>query len=162
MPLSPSFQPPPVRRGVTLLELLVVLVLMGIAAAGVAPALRPPLASRAGDGRGPADVDELIATARRTAIRRGEPLRLRVATDGVWALVAFRDGTLLSGGRLAAATRLASRRRDATPGTSARGTALDLRIDAMGSCMPAGALDAQLNANRRVFDPLTCTVSTSQ
>ena len=141
MPASPPLPSLPVRRGVTLLELLVVLVLMGIAAAVVAPALRPPAEGRIGAQRSPATAETLVAEARRTAIRRGEPLRLRLDPDGAWALVTFREGEILTGGRI---------------DLGASATALDLRIDAMGSCTPAGGLDARLRAEGRTFDPLAC------
>jgi prepilin-type N-terminal cleavage/methylation domain-containing protein len=129
-----------VRRGVTLLELLVVLVVMGIAAAVVAPALVRPVARPAGAS---GSVESLVADARRTAIRRGQPVRLRLAADGVWALVAASDGAFLASGRAARTGSLD--RQD-----------IDLRIDAMGSCTPAGGLDVRLHRDDRAFDPLAC------
>jgi hypothetical protein len=79
----------------TLLELLVVLLLLGLAAALVAPVLRLPAgAAGAGEERGahtadaPAPGSERGALARATdaartlALRRGETLVLAVAADG--------------------------------------------------------------------------------
>lgn len=129
--------PQRVRRGVTLLELLVVLTLMGAAAALVAPALgRWPSSGPSGSE---AAVAAVITSARRQAIRRAEPLRVRVAADGVWALVSQRDGTVIDSGRVALTD-------DATSPT------MDVLIDALGTCMPpAGRVgDAAL-------DVLTCT-----
>ena len=145
MPATPPSQSLPVRRGVTLLELLVVLVLMGLAAAVVAPTLvrsGPPRLDDETDGDAARDAGALVANARRTAIRRGEPLRLRLASDGVWALVSFRDGGVISTGR--------------TGVDSSEARALDLRIDAMGGCIPSGAYDVRLQAAERAFDPLVC------
>lgn len=131
------------RRGVTLLELLVVLVVMGIAASVVAPALGRPVAPVSGEA---GSVARLIADARRTAIRRGQPVRLRLATDGVWALVAVADGALIASGRTG---------RDSVP--DARD--IDIRIDAMGSCTPAGSLNLRLQQDDHAFDPLACRAS---
>ena len=144
MPATPSFPPLPVRRGVTLLELLVVLVLMGIAAVVVAPALSRPVLPPASGGTDA--VAELVASARRAAIRRGEPVRLRLAPDGVWALVADRNGAVIASGRVPA-------------GRPDDAETVDVRIDAMGSCTPAGALNARLQRTERAFDPLACSTS---
>lgn len=135
VPVIPSLLLIPERRGLTLLELLVVLVLMALAAAVVAPVLlRPAMASvdRA---------DALVTAARRTAIRRGQPLRLRLDADGVWGLVSERTGDPVEYGRLD------------TTGVSVSATrarSLDLHIDAMGTCMPANAGDGG------AFDPFAC------
>ena len=113
--------PQRVRRGVTLLELLVVLTLMGAAAALVAPALGVWPSS--GSSGATTAVNAALTSARRQAIRRAEPLRVRVAADGVWALVSQRDGAVIDSGRVAMAD-------DATV------EPIDLLIDALGTCMP--------------------------
>ncbi|HYW32631.1 MAG TPA: prepilin-type N-terminal cleavage/methylation domain-containing protein [Gemmatimonas sp.] len=132
MPAILSTPPIFVRRGVTLLELLVVLVLMAVASAVVLPLLdvRP---NRSESGLLATDlsaVDALVAKARRAAIQRGAPVRLRVAADGLWAMANQLDGELLSSGRLPDAAH----------------QPVDLHIDAMGSCLPAGTLNVGVNA----------------
>ena len=120
------------RRGVTLLELLVVLVLMAIASALVLPAVRfPGIGSFDGEALTPSknapsgeliqspEVDGVLTQARRLAIKRGEPVRLRVATDGVWAIVSANSGQPIKSGRVSEAL---SWRPDVT-------------VDAVGTCM---------------------------
>ena len=119
--------PASARRGVTLLELLVVLTLMGVASALVVPAL----ARRALQADG-ADVTIVVA-ARRTAIGRAEPLRLRLFADGAWTLTAQRDGAVVDSGHV----------RDSLP-------AEDLLLDALGGCVPSPRGPA------RAFDPMAC------
>jgi prepilin-type N-terminal cleavage/methylation domain-containing protein len=83
--------------GVTLLELLVALAVVGAGAALVAPALRLPApAAGAEDG---------VARARALALRRAEAMTLLVGEDGAWRVVPTRDGTAepLATGRLPAA-----------------------------------------------------------
>ena len=116
------------RSGLTLLELLVVLVMLAITTTFVPMAWRVP---RATDGSA---LDRLTQTARRDAIRRGEELRLRVDADGVWVL-ASRDGAaILDTGRIAPPV-----------------AAVSLRIDALGTCRPGGDADAGAS-----FDMLAC------
>ncbi|HET6229763.1 MAG TPA: type II secretion system protein [Longimicrobiaceae bacterium] len=86
------------RGGFTLLEMMVVLVMMGIAAAVAAPALRPPAARTV-----PAAVDSLVrvlARARASAARRGGRVRVEVR-DGAFAVLSDDDeeaaDTLASG-----------------------------------------------------------------
>ncbi len=141
---TPTYRQPPggrpgaargVRRvqlGVTLLELLVVLVVLGLTAAVVLPSLTPVVPRTDRD-----PTATLIATARRAAIRRGEPLRLRVDPDGVWALVSVRDGSVVDAGRLSGG------------GQAIAG--LSLSVDGLGSCRPAGVM-----SGRGAFDPLAC------
>ncbi len=116
------------RAGLTLLELLVVLVIVAITTALV------PLAWRSPRATGASALDGLTQTARREAIRRGEELRLRVDADGAWVLAA-REGTdVLETGRIAAPP-----------------AAVSLRVDALGTCRPAS------NASFGVsFDMLGC------
>lgn len=127
------------QNGVTLVELLVVLVLMGIAAALVAPAVRSPrplAESIAGAPLSP--VDGVINAARRLAIGRGQPLALRIANDGVWSVVAADTGDPVDAGRVSGALAWLP----------------TLRIDALGRCtLRAGALPPD---GRRTWDPLAC------
>lgn len=135
------------RRGVTLLELAVVLTIMGVAAALVTPILST---------RASADTPrvEIIAGARRQAIRRGEPLRLRIAEDGRWNLSAARDGVLLDSGAFTRTT-------DATAATEqSMSASFDVLIDALGGCVPTPSVRrARTNVDVlpvASFDPLTC------
>ena len=115
------------RRGVTLLELLIVLTLMGIAAAVVAPTLmRRFVASE------PADV-ALIGGAKRLAVRRAEPLRLTVGDSGVWRLTTVSGAQAVDSGR---APELAP---------------LTIEIDAVGGCVPARQAVVVI-----AFDPMRC------
>jgi type II secretory pathway pseudopilin PulG len=108
--------------------LLVVLVLLSVAASLVVPRFSAARLSRGSDADALQDVTAVIANARRTAIRGGVPVRLRVASDGVWAVVAARDGEVLDGGRLPEEQTVG--RADAS---------IELQIDAMGSCLPGSA-----------------------
>lgn len=69
------------RLGATLLELLVVLLIMGISAAVVAPAL--PRSSESGSpDELETEVRQLLHRARMTALERGESVTLRVEPAG--------------------------------------------------------------------------------
>lgn len=143
------------RHGVTLLELLVVLVLMAIASALVLPAIRFPrsVASLQGDDderdvasasakpfglMSSPEVDEVLTQARRLAIKRGEPVRLRVATDGVWAIVSANNGEELESGRVAEALSWQP----------------DITVDAMGTCMLQSSVVPRARA--AAWDALAC------
>lgn len=104
----------PRRCGVTLLELLVVLVLMAISAALVLPALSAKsvdtslsedavASATASNGQSflapDAVIGAILTNTRRLAVKRGEPMRLRVAQDGVWAVVPLKGGPAISDGR---------------------------------------------------------------
>jgi len=115
------------RRGVTLPELLVVLVLLGLGSAIVLPLVR----------RGGAHTDRsdgrLVAEARRLAIGRAQPVRFRLAATGGWSVTAA-SGAVLSAGTV--------------PGDH---PAMDLVIDPLGGCLPV-ASPTQV----QVIDPMTC------
>lgn len=87
------------RRGFTIVEMVVVLVVLGITAAAVAPALL-------GSGReaGPhAVADELVAvlsTARRMAVERGEPVTLALGRSGAYVARAGAASDSVGGGSL--------------------------------------------------------------
>jgi prepilin-type N-terminal cleavage/methylation domain-containing protein len=127
----------PGRGGFTLLEVLVVLIVMGIAVALVAPALLPRKQTQSA-------LDSLIPTAREAAARRGEIVYLRVAESGQWRL---------EGAASSSAAPLASGRVDPF-----RGLPLTIIVSPVGSC----AFDLQSTAAARVvrLDPLTCRVDT--
>jgi prepilin-type N-terminal cleavage/methylation domain-containing protein len=67
------------HRAFTLVEMLVVIVLLGLAVGLAAPALRAP--RPAADG-----LATLLPVAREAAVRRGETVYLRVAESGAWRL----------------------------------------------------------------------------
>lgn len=145
MPAILSALPLRARRGVTLLEMLVVLVVMAISAAIVLPALARGAPGAKSESHAD-DLASVVASARRAAIARGEPVRLHVGVDGVWALVSLRAGVHITSGRIATTTN------DTGNGDHAT---IDLRIDAMGSCVPSpSARDVGPSTDR--FDPVSC------
>lgn len=123
------------RRAVTLLELLVVLVLLGLSAALVLPSLRLPDAARS--------LSSPLQRARAIAVRRGEAVRLEYAADGHWTVRATADtaqAVLLAGdGGLDDA---------ASAAPSARG----MLISAIGACFPDAADGSQPGG----WDPARC------
>ena len=131
MPLS---WPRSKRHGVTLLELLIVLTLMGIAAAVVAPTVtRRFVAAEPGDLA-------VIGAAKRLAVRRAEPMRLAVGDSGAWRLTSVATALLVDSGRVAAMDPMT------------------IDIDAVGGCVPARQSVVII-----AFDPLRCmTVSRAQ
>lgn len=123
------------RQGVTLLELLVVLILMALSAAVVLPALLPP-SSVSVELPGAA----ALAHARRAAISRGESMRFQLSSDGGWALASLHDGSAVDSGRVLS--------RGATGETI---MALNVLISPLGTCLPV-VTDGAL----ATFDPLSC------
>jgi prepilin-type N-terminal cleavage/methylation domain-containing protein len=123
--------PPRRRRAFTLLELLVVLVLLGLSAAFVLPTLSLP-------PRDSAAVTPL-ERARAIAVRRGEAVRLDVATDGAWRVQATADtsGTIL------------------LAGTTGEGIARSIVISALGACLPEGPAAGDAPA----WDPVRCAAA---
>ena len=119
-------------RGVTLLELLIVLVLMAVFAALVVPAV--------GRREGPVATadDALVSSARQTAVRRGEPLRLQLAASGTWSLTSQRDGALVDSGHITGERRSTS-----------------LLVDVLGGCVPTESTTSTATA----FDPLSCAAA---
>jgi prepilin-type N-terminal cleavage/methylation domain-containing protein len=111
------------RAGLTLLELLVVLVILAITTTVV------PLVWRAPRAAAGSALDRLTQSARRDAIRRGEELRLRVDADGVWVLGARNGAAILDTGRIAPPVATVS-----------------LRIDALGTCRPGADAGADAGA----------------
>ena len=117
MRTSPPFLPSTIRarRGFTLVEVVVVLVLLGLMAGLTAVSLRPPQAPARGE------VGRVIATARSTALRRAQALDLRIEMNGAWSLRPDQGGDdpALASGRVRPVS-----------------SALHLRIDALGTCVP--------------------------
>jgi prepilin-type N-terminal cleavage/methylation domain-containing protein len=115
------------RHGLTLLELIVVLVLLGVAAAVVAPMLRRPTVK--------ADASTPLERARALAVRRGEVLRLHSQGAGSWVVTAVSDTSeaiLLSG-----------------LGDS---PAFPVLITALGVCQPEGVFEGGMPP----WDPASC------
>jgi len=103
------------RRGVTLLELIVVLALLGLVFAIAAPAFIVPIPVRA------SDLGAALATARRAAILRGEPVTLAIDAAGAWRV---------DGDASPAALPIAA-------GTTAASTGrMRVRISPLGTCIP--------------------------
>jgi hypothetical protein len=100
---------------VTLLELMVVLVLLGLVLAVVAPAFIVPAAAST------SDLASSLATARRAAVLRGEPVTLTVDDTGAWRV----DGDASPTAPAIAMGRLAS--------TVGR---LRVRFSPLGTCVP--------------------------
>ena len=124
----------PVGTGFTLVEILVVLILMGLAAALVAPALIAP--------RREPDLKTLLGRARDAAARRGEMVYLQIEPGGTWRLEGGAnplEGTLASG-------RI-------EPFLTAPAT---LVVSPLGSC----AFDVRSGAAAQVvaLDQLTCEI----
>ncbi len=81
------------RHGFTLVEVLVVLILMGLAAALVVPALLPPRHDESA-------LKTVIASAREAAARRGEVVYLKIDPTGAWRMEGGAnplEGTLATG-----------------------------------------------------------------
>ncbi len=123
------------RRGAfTLVEVIVVLILLGLAAGLVAPAIifsdREPQSQLA----------QVIAGTRDLAARRGESLHMHVAASGDWTV---------EGAASIAEGALASGRIDDFPGPS-----FTLVVSPIGTC----GFDVRSSEAARAFpvDPLTC------
>lgn len=104
--------------GFTLLEIVVTLVLLGLAAAMVAPAFRR-------DTSPEVDVRSLVAGARESAVRRAQTLVLRVDDRGAWRLTPIGDTTSIGTGML-----------------SEGGQPLALVIGPLGTCFNVGSVAA--------------------
>jgi prepilin-type N-terminal cleavage/methylation domain-containing protein len=115
-------------RGYTLIEMIVVLLLLTIAATVVAPSFILPRHDAS-------SLRDIVQSGRATAVRRGELVRLHIAGSGEWQLIA--GATVLSSGRL----------------SDTRGSA-DLLFSPLGSCgsVPEDPMPEALAS----LDPLTC------
>jgi len=123
------------ERGVTLIELIVVIVVMTIAVGVVAPAFLPPRESEE------SPLAEALRTARRLALTRGETVYLGVSPTGDWVA---RGASSLGEGALAGGR---SDRYEGPPAT--------IVASPIGTC----AYDVHSSAASRAFpiEPLTCT-----
>ena len=120
--------------GFTLVELIVVLIILALGAAIVAPSLisSPSEATN--------ELSRLVANARDAAVRRGELVLLRTDRTGTWQIVAGappRDEILMSG-------RL----------SSAPAGGVELVFSPLGTCGPLAETGPAV-----ALDPLTCEVT---
>ena len=121
----------PMRPGFTLVELIVVLVLIGLTLGLIAPALRPP-AEPSDAGLAP-----VLRLGRLAAVRRGEPVTVRIEPGGAWRADARIGDEAIAVGTLA----------------SAPGRSLTLIFSPLGTC----AADVRSSAlGVPALDPLTC------
>jgi prepilin-type N-terminal cleavage/methylation domain-containing protein len=123
------------RGGLTLIEMLVVVVLLAMAGALVVPAIRSVLPARTGLGA-------LVPAARKAASRRGETIYLRIRESGDWRM---------EGAASTDAGPFATGRVDPFPGLP-----LTLIVSPRGNC----AFDPQSSkaAQSIRLDSLTCKV----
>lgn len=100
--------------GFTLLEIVVTLVLLGLAAALVSPVFRT--------GATPDEnLNEVLAATRETAVRRAQTLVLQVDAGGWWQIVAPGESPAVGSGRF-------------TDGTGD----LRIRVNPLGACFSEG------------------------
>ena len=125
----------PRRSGLTLIEILVVLILMGLVAALVAPNLLPR-------HRDQSAINALLGSAREVAARRGEVVYVHVDPTGQWRMEAGADPSRgpLATGRV-------------PPFLTASVT---LMVWPLGSC--AFDLRSAAAASAVALDPLTCEI----
>jgi prepilin-type N-terminal cleavage/methylation domain-containing protein len=121
------------NRGYTLIEMIVVLLLLTIAATVVAPSflVAPKDAS--------STLRTIVRNGRAAAVRRGEPVRLRISESGEWQISAAGDSSrdVVAAGRI----------------SDTRGSA-DLLFSPLGTCgsVPEDPMPDALAS----LDPLTC------
>lgn len=143
------------RDAFTLLELIVVLALMGLGVAIVAPSLvlRPPSSDEA--------VRRVVASARRVAMRRAQTVSLDIGADGVWRVAgADRDSAeILLSGELDERPRQDVHLRITPLGlcltdrrTTDSGSRLAVNGERSTDTEPAAGAGSDL-----AFDPLTCS-----
>lgn len=125
-------------RGFTLLELIVVLLLMGVAAGLVIPALLPP---RSADS---SPLSDLVRSARQTAARRGEMLYVSISASGQWR---FDGAASLEEGPLATGALVDYQAPGGTLVVSPIGTcAFDVRSGAAAQAIPLDYLTCEVRS----------------
>lgn len=119
------------RRAFTLIELVVVLAITGLALAIVAPSfvMRPLSPSAA--------MQEVINTARRAAARRAQTMTLEVRANGAWSLATAAENAALASGKL----------------DSPAVRAFRVRVSPLGMCVPQ---NDSVSAQSPPLDPLDC------
>jgi prepilin-type N-terminal cleavage/methylation domain-containing protein len=130
MPLDPTKRHGRNRTsGFTLLEILVTLIVLGVAATLVAPVFRA-------DAPPDDDLRAVLTGARETAVRRAQTLVLTVDQRGAWRISAAHDSTTVANGHLA----------DGTGN-------LQIRVTPLGACLNEGANAAI------PFDAVGCAIA---
>lgn len=126
------------RRGVTLFELLVVLVILAIVTAAVVRQQLPPAPA---DRREQAtDLDQLVDSARQLATRQAVTVALRIYDDGLWSIVIPGQSEPLAAGTM-----------------DVRGIgAMQLTVDPMGTCRPVGKWSVKREGTATVWDATRC------
>lgn len=122
------------RAGFTLLEVIVVLLLLSIAAAVVAPSLLPSRAEPVSELR------TLVDLAAQQSVRQGQMLTLRIEPSGVWQILAGAAPAR----ELLASGRLSQRLPDG----------VDLVLSPLGTCAPAAGRSASRALG--TYDPIMC------
>jgi len=121
---------------VTLLELIVVLVLLGLVLAVAAPAFIVPATTST------SDLGSALVTARRAAVVRGEPVTLTVDDAGAWRV---------DGDASPTAPSIATGRLGSTVGR------LRVRVSPLGTCVP----DPLGGAHAADWNAVGCSVASS-
>lgn len=123
------------RPAFTLIEMVVVLAIVGIALSIAGPSLMRPVAAD--------NLQSVIDRTRNLALRRAEPVTLVIGADGKWAAYAARSGSEAIGS-----------------GKSDDINAAGLRIDisALGLCT-SDDISADSPARSVTLNPFACTVS---
>lgn len=127
------------RAGVTLVELLIVLAILGIVATLVVPGTASVFrVGQTHNGTTAAVAD----SARRLAVSRGVTVRLQVFADGHWrVLVPGADEPLATG---------------VLPDRVGASDMTDVLVDPLGTCRPAPGSHAATPDTRSVFDAGLC------
>jgi prepilin-type N-terminal cleavage/methylation domain-containing protein len=129
MPLDPTKRHGRYRAsGFTLLEILVTLIVLGLAASLVVPVFRaetPP----------DDDLRAVLTGARETAVRRAQTLVLTVDDRGIWKIAAAHDSTTVASGQF----------RDGTGD-------LQIRVNPLGACLNEGGTVAV------IVDAVGCSI----
>lgn len=95
-PMPPNQRPSmPTRRGFTLTEMLIVIIIVGIITAVALPKL-DSARTKAALRSAKQELAAYLATTRAAAIRRSQPAQFYTASNKIWATVAQPDGTRAS------------------------------------------------------------------
>ena len=103
------------RRGLTLLEVIVVIAILAILIVVAAPGLIFPTAKSTGD------LAAVLESAKRAAVLRGEPVTLTVDDAGAWTITGDANPT---------AAAIATGALEPAPGRAR------VRVSALGACIP--------------------------
>lgn len=123
------------RPAFTLVEMVVVLAILGIALAIAGPSLMRPVAANG--------LQSVVDRTRNIALRRAEPVTLVTGADGKWTAYAVRSGS-----------------EPVTSGTMSGSLPAAMRIDisAIGLCT-SDYVSAEGSAGAIVLNPFACTVT---